>query len=106
MSGSTSCYPVVAGSLPTTAQRARGDFGCQRAKRFSAGCRKGQAGNLCSQKNYRFLYLEVGRGRGAGRGLDVGVDLGVARAIGMALGVTVAVGVEVGLWISSGGRLD
>src|SRR5437899_12131091 len=101
MSGSTSCYPVVAGSLPTTAQRARGDFGCQRAKLFGR-LPKRTGWQPVLPENYRFLYLGVGRGRGAGRGLDVGVDLGVRVGVGVAPGATLAGGVDAGVGASPG----
>jgi len=46
--GSTGCQPVVVGSLLTTPQRCAQIHREEHSMSFSAGCRKGQAGSLCS----------------------------------------------------------
>jgi Outer membrane efflux protein len=46
--GSTGCQPVVVGSLPTIPQRCARIYRYEHSMSSSAGCRKGQAGSLCS----------------------------------------------------------
>src|SRR6266581_6813733 len=45
---STGCQPAVAGSLPATSSRRARIHRCEGWMSFSADCRKGQAGSLCS----------------------------------------------------------
>src|SRR6266446_3554147 len=45
---STGCQPVVAASLPATSSRRARIHRCEGWMSFSADCRKGQAGSLCS----------------------------------------------------------
>src|SRR5689334_14853509 len=46
--GSTGCQPVVVGSLPPISERSTTNDFYKYSVGFSAGCRKGQAGSLCS----------------------------------------------------------
>jgi hypothetical protein len=61
--GSAGCQPAVVGSLPTTSLgELQRNFGCASLKSFSASCRKGQAGSLCSPEKKRATPKKFLRG--------------------------------------------